>query len=214
MKLYYLPGSCALAPHIALEMTGTQYELIRVERGQNHEPEYLAINPLGLVPTLVDDDGSVITENIAVLLRIADAFPLAGLMPSARTCDWYQALRWMTYFATTVHPSFAMLWRPERFTVNPGCHASVRHSGRTRLKNAFDLIERHLQRRRYMIGESFTITDAYLFVFGRWGFRLEKSTKDFPELLRFTVEMTSLSAVQGAIKQQGITLGGPSDGPG
>jgi glutathione S-transferase len=95
MKLYYLAGSCALAPHIALEHSGLAYEAVPVERGKQADPSYLAINPLGRVPALVTPSHGTITEVPAVLSYIADMAPDRGLMPSVGTRERYEALRWM-----------------------------------------------------------------------------------------------------------------------
>lgn len=95
MKLYYLPGSCALAPHVALELSGLPYEAVRVERGKQTDPSYLAINPLGRVPALVTPDHDTITEVPAVLCYIADAAPKRRLLPDVGTRERYQVLRWM-----------------------------------------------------------------------------------------------------------------------
>ena len=105
MKLFYLPGSCALGPHIALEYCGLAYEPVRMERGRPIDPAYLAINPLGRVPSLVTANHGTITEAPVVLSYIADLAPGSGLLPAAGTADRYQALRWMAYLSSTVHPA-------------------------------------------------------------------------------------------------------------
>jgi glutathione S-transferase len=111
MKLYYLAGSCALAPHIALELSGLPYEAIRVERGKQTDPSYLAINPLARVPALVTPDHDTITEVPAVLCFIAEMAPDRRLLPDVGTRERYEALRWMAYLASTVHPALGRLWR-------------------------------------------------------------------------------------------------------
>lgn len=212
MRLYYLPGSCALAPHIALEISGASYDLVRLERGQNREAEYLAINPLGTVPALVDDRGSIVVESHAILVHIADAYPTAALAPRPGTPERDQMHRWLSYFTCTVHTGFATLWRPERFTT--GDPKPVTESAEHRLNIAFALIDKHLVDRQFVLGDRLSVADHYLFVLGRWGFRLETPTSTYPNILRIVTEISSMAAVQRAMEQQKIRLDYPKSGLG
>jgi glutathione S-transferase len=121
MKLYYLPGSGALGPHIALEYSRLPYEAVRIERGSQTDPSFLAINPLGRVPALVTATHGTITEAPVVLSYIADIAPALGLLPAVGMRDRYEALRWMAYISTTVHPALGRLWRAARFCNDPSC---------------------------------------------------------------------------------------------
>jgi glutathione S-transferase len=214
MKLYYLPGSCALGPHIALEYSGLAYEAVRVERGRQTDPTYLAINPLGRVPTLVTATHGTITEAPIVLTYIADVATDHGLLPAVGTPERYDALRWMAYVSTTVHPALGRLWRAERFCDGAGCESAVERAAAEQLANDFAYIERHMSNRQWVAGNHLTVADFHLFVFGRLGLRLPTSTRDFPNLHRHTLEIASLPATQSAMAQQGITLEGPASGPG
>jgi glutathione S-transferase len=144
MKLYYLAGSCALAPHIALEHSGLAYEAMRVERGKQTDPSYLAINPLGRVPALVTSSHGTITEVPAVLSYIADMAPDRGLLPSVRTRERYDALSWMAYLSSTVHPAFGRLWRAERFAGDAACIGSVEQAAATQLASDFAYIDKQI----------------------------------------------------------------------
>ena len=214
MQLFYLPGSCALGPHIALEYSGLAYEAVRVERGKQTNAAYLAINPLGRVPALVTATHGTITEAPAVLSYIADVATGRGLLPAIGTPERYEALRWMAYISSTVHPALGRLWRAERFCDDAGCESSVEHAAATQLANDFAHIDKHLSNRRWVAGDHLTATDFHLFVFGRLGLRLPTSTRDFPSLHRHTLEIASLPATKSAIAQQGITFEGPASGPG
>lgn len=213
MKLFYLPGSCALAPHIALEYTGLAYEAVRVERGRQTDPAYLAINPLGRVPALVTASHGTITEVPAVLSYIADVATGRELLPATGTPERYEALRWMAYISSTVHPAFGQLWRAERFC-DAGCESSVEHAAATQLVNDFAYIDKQLSNRQWVAGDHVTAADFHLFVFGRPGLRLATSTRDFPDFHRHTLEIASLAATKSAIARQGITFEGPASGPG
>ncbi len=214
MKLFYLPGSCALGSHIALEYAGLAYKAVRVERGRQNDPAYLAINPLGRVPALVTATHGTITEAPVVLSYIADVASGSGLLPAIGTQERYEALRSMAYLSSTVHPAFGRLWRAERFCDDAGCKSSVEHAAATQLTNDFTHIEKQLSNRQWVAGDHLTVADFHLFVFGRLGLRLPTSTRNFPNFYRHTLTIASFPATKSAIAQQGITLEGPVSGPG
>lgn len=214
MKLFYLPGSCALGPHIALEYSELPYEAVRIERGRQTDPSYLAINPLGRVPALVTSAHGTITEAPIVLSYIADMAPGAGLLSAIGMRDRYEALRWMAYISTTVHPALGRLWRAARFCDNSNCEQTIERAAATQLADDFAYIERHMSNREWIAGDHLTVADFHLFVFGRLGLRLPASTRDFPNLHRHTLKIASLPAAQNAMAQQGIALEGPPTGPG
>jgi glutathione S-transferase len=180
MKPYYLAGSCALAPHIARELSGLPYEAIRVERGKQMDPSYLAINQLGRAPALVTPDHDTITEVPAVLCYIVTG--LRRLLPNVGTRERYEALRWMAYLASTVHPA---LWRPERFA-DAACIGSVEQAVVTQLASDFAYIDKQIANRKWVTGTDFSVADLHLFVFGRLGLRVTPSTRDFPNFYRHT----------------------------
>jgi glutathione S-transferase len=214
MKLYYLAGSCALAPHIALEHSGLAYEAVRVERGKQSDPSYLAINPLGRVPALVTASHGTITEVPAVLSYIADLAPDLGLLPGAGTWERYEALRWMAYLASTVHPALGRLWRAERFSSEAACVGSVEQAAAAQLAGDFAYIDKQIADREWVAGTALSVADLHLFVFGRLGLRLAPSTQEFPNFYRHTLSIVGLAATTRAMAQQGIKLEGPKSGPG
>jgi glutathione S-transferase len=200
MKLYYLPGSCALGPHIALEYSGLAYEAVRV--------------PLRRVPTLVTATQGNLSEAPVVLTYIADVATGRRLLPAVGTPERYEALRWMAYISTTVHPALGRLWRAERFCDDAGCESSVERAAAAQLANDLAHVERHLSNRQWVAGDHLTVADFHLFVFGRLGLRLPARTRNFPNFHRHTLEIASLSATLSAMAQQGIALEGPASGPG
>lgn len=215
MKLYYLAGSCALAPHIALELSRLPYEAIRVERGKQSDESYLAINSLGRVPALVTTSHGTITEVPAILCCIADMAPEHSLMPSSGTPERYEVLRWMAYFSSTIHPAFGRLWRAERFASDAACAASVEQAAARQLGSDFAYIDRQMANRKWIAGtDNLTVADLYLFFFGRLGLRIVPSTRDFPDFHRHTMSVAALEVTKSAMAHQGITLEGPKSGPG
>jgi glutathione S-transferase len=119
LKLYYSPGACSLAPHVALEEVGVDYEPVKVAlaKGEQRTPEYLALNPKGRVPVLAED-GWVLTENAAILPYIAQRFPDAALWP-ADPREAARCAEWIGWIASTVHVSYAHVRRPERYATDP-----------------------------------------------------------------------------------------------
>jgi glutathione S-transferase len=214
MKLFYLPGSCALGPHVALEWSGLAYEAVRVERGRQTDPSYLAINPLGRVPALVTATHGTITEAPVVLSYIADIAKDHALLPAIGTPERYEALSWMAYISSTVHPAFGRLWRAARFCDDEDCESSVEHAAAAQLAADFAYIDKHMADRRWVAGDHLTVADFHLFVFGRLGFRVAPSTRDFPSFHRHTMEIARFAATKSVMAQQGITLEGPPSGPG
>lgn len=144
MKLYYLSGSCALGPHIALEHCGLAHEAIRIERGKQTDAEYLAVNPLGRVPALVTENHSTLTEAPVILTYIADLARDHRLLPPVGAFERYEALRWMAFISSTVHPAIGRLWRAERFCDTDACRGSVEHAAATQLANDFAYIEENM----------------------------------------------------------------------
>jgi glutathione S-transferase len=214
MRLFYLPGSCALGPHIALEYAGLTYEAVRVERGKQTDPAYLAINPLGRVPALVTTTHGTITEAPVVLCYIADIVAGRELLPANGMPERYQALRWMAYISSTLHPALGRLWRAERFCDDADCRSSVEQAAATQLASDFAHIDEHLSNRQWVAGDQLTAADFHLFVFGRLGLRLATSTREFPNFHRHTLQVADLAETKSAMAQQGITLEGPASGPG
>jgi glutathione S-transferase len=164
-----------------LHQSRLAYEAVRVERGRQTDPTYLAINPLGLVPALVTATHGTITEVPAVLSYIADVATGHGLLPAIGTPERYEALHWMAYLSSTVHPAFGRFCRAERFCDGADCKTSVEHAAATQLTNDFTYIEKHLANQQWVAGDHLTAADFHLFVFGRLGLRLATSTR-FSEL--------------------------------
>ncbi len=168
LTLYCSPGACSLACHIALEEAGAAYaiEEIAVHRGETGTPRYLAINPHGRVPAL-DIDGAVLTENLAILIWIADTCPHAGLMPKDM---WEKArcIEFMAWIASTVHPAFARIVKPHRFCDDAGSHTALGEKAKADFWSYICEIDRMIGSGPWVTGERFGLCDANLLPF--WGF--------------------------------------------
>jgi glutathione S-transferase len=170
-SFYYFPGSCSLASHIALEEAGIAYTAVKVDlyKGEQHMPGYRAINPLGRVPALSTDDG-LLTENLAILNHVADGVPDRHLLPAWGTIGRVRALEMLSFLASTVHPTFRTVTRPERFLEGPASPAidEVRRRGISNLTEILNILEGRLEGRDYTLGPEYSLCDAYLLVFASW----------------------------------------------
>lgn len=208
-KLYYSPGACSLASHIALEESGIPYETQRVltAQGEQRKPEYLKINPRGKVPTLVTD-GKVLTENVAILTYIGGGYPRAGLWPK-KTWDQAQAVSTMAWLSNTVHPTFGRLLRSERFVPEgapPEAIEAVKAKARETYEASLREIDGLLDGRKWIVGDHFTVVDGYLVVFYRWGNKQGFPMKSMKNYTRHVEEVTGRPAVSKVLADEGITL--------
>ncbi|HEX6980911.1 MAG TPA: glutathione S-transferase N-terminal domain-containing protein [Alphaproteobacteria bacterium] len=210
MRLYYSPGACSLAAHIALEDAGTPFEVERVStaEGAHRRPEYLAINPKGRVPALVDGD-FILTELVAILCYIAHAAPSADLIPLPGSRDHARALEWLSWLSNTVHPAYAQIRRPERYVADERDYPPVIEKGRTNLRDNFRMIEEKLRDRTFALGERYSVVDPFLLVLYNWGcgkFAGLNMRNDFPAWTMHFERMKIRPAVQRAVAREGITL--------
>jgi glutathione S-transferase len=202
MKLYYIPGACSLADHIVLEWTGAAYEAEAVPRDQLRSPEYLKVNPTGQVPVLRDDDGWLLTENVAILAYLADRFPdarLAGEDPRGRA----EVLRWLAYLNSDVHQAFKPIFNPQRFVADESAHAELQANARTRLRGMFEQLDAQLADRDWLAGTR-SIADPYLFVVQRWAKGKGVDLSGLEHLESFARRMREDAGVRAAMKAEGL----------
>lgn len=169
LKLYYAPGTCALASHLALEYTGAPYEAVRLDfkTQQQRTPEYLKINPKGRVPALVTDRG-VLTETPALLHYIAQSFPQAQLAPLDDAFGLAQVNEFNSYLCSTVHVAHAHGARATRWTDDPAAVETMKKKVPQTMADCFTLIEEKLFKGPWVQGERFSTSDLYLFTLARW----------------------------------------------
>jgi glutathione S-transferase len=168
LKLYYAPGTCALAIHIALEQVGAEYETVRVNFAEKEEnsPAYLAMNPKGRVPTLVTSRG-ILTETPAILQFICQTYPEAGLAPLDDIFEMARMNAFNSYLCSTVHVAHAHRLRGNRWADDPQAIAAMQKKVPQSVGEAFALIEREFQG-PWVLGERYSICDIYLFTLAQW----------------------------------------------
>jgi glutathione S-transferase len=186
--LYFSPGACSLAPHIILEEIGQPFHLALVSTsdGSTRTPEYLKLNPKGRVPVLITGD-SVLTEAPAILTHLAIANHERGLISSSPE-GLVRSIEWLNWLSGTVHAvAIRQVWRPESFTEVIAQHEAVIHKGKKNLADAFAYIDSRFAKQDWAVGNDYSIVDAYLLVFYRWGNRIGF---DMRSLYRYWTQQT------------------------
>lgn len=206
ITLYYSPGACSLAAHIVLEELGLAYEAVRISTadGAQRSPEYLEINPRGRVPALAVD-GKVLVENVAILAWLGGGFPDRGLWP-AKTWEQAQALSFMAWLADTVHPAFAHFYRPERYVEGAAARDAVKAVGRESFGDCLVEVDRLVAGKRWALGPRFSVVDAYLLVFYRWGNRMGYPVRRLANYTALADRVLARPAVKRVLADEGITM--------
>lgn len=179
--LYLRPGACSLATHIILEEIGADYDTVEVDLASKRTAsgdDYLAVNPKGQVPSLVLEDGQLLTEGPAILQYLADTSGRTDLLPPAGDMARYRVLEWLNFIATELHKSISPLMRPDT-------PADYREVALTHVRKRFLEIDSHLQDRTSLTESDFTIADAYLLVIASWMGRLGIDAVSYPSLSAF-----------------------------
>jgi glutathione S-transferase len=203
MDLYYSPGACSLGIHVLMEEIGKPYGLKKVslKDGEQHKPEFQSINPKAKVPTLVRDDGSVLTEFPAIAAWLAVTNPDKRLLPTDPD-KHARVLEAMDYVVSTVHmQGYSRTFRPANFAPNEADHESVRARGREIFEKGLQVMNKALDGKEYVVGE-FSIADAALFYVEFWADRSQMALP--PNCVAHFARMKARPSVQKAMKDEGI----------
>ena len=200
MKLYFAPGSCALASHIALYETGLEFSVEQVDLKSKTTAggqDFKIINHKGYVPALQLLDGQVLTEGPAILQYIADRKPESRLAPAAGTFERYRLQEWLNYITAELHKSFSPLFKPDT-------PEDYKVAVKDALKAKFAFLEEALQGKLFLMGEQFTVADAYLFTVLRWAPITKIDMSQFPNLQQYQQRVKARPAVHKALEAQGL----------
>jgi len=199
MKLYYSPGACSLASHIALIESELPHTTAKVDL-RKHTLEdggdFYAVNPKGYVPVLELDDGTRLAEGVVILQYIADRAP-GPLAPSYGTLERYRVMEWLTFINSEVHKQFSPLFYP----TTPD---ATKEQVRTKLASRFEYLSKVLQSQPYLTGNAFTIADMYLFTILNWSGNLKVDLSPFPKLVAYQERIRALPSVQRAMSEEGL----------
>jgi glutathione S-transferase len=201
MKLYFAPGACSLSPHIVLREAGAKFDLEQVdlrEKKTKNGDDYWTINPKGQVPLLELDDGQMISEGPAIVQYVADKNPGAGIIPAAGSIDRYHLQGWLTHIGTELHKTYGPMFRP----TTPDEYKKI---SKETLANKYKNIDKMLEGKQYLMGDKFTVADAYLYTVTRWAPRVEFDLSPFPNVKAFMERMNARPKVQEALKAEGLS---------
>jgi glutathione S-transferase len=204
--LYYYPGNASMAPHMALEEIGAPFELRLVDRAKNaHKaPDYLRLNPNGLIPVLADGD-LVLSESAAICLHLADRHPEAKLVPPLGTAERAQLYKWLIHLTNTVQAELITYFYPERQTDDAAAATQVKAHAEARVGGMLDRIEAALaERGPYLLGDDFSVADLYLLMLSRWTRGFAKPARNRPALRRLLDRLAERPAVQRVFAKEGI----------
>jgi len=200
MKLYFSPGACSLASHIALCEAGMKFELAKTAL-QTHTladgTDYYQITPKGQVPLLELDDGSRLSEGPVILQYIADHAPASGLAPAAGTTERYRVMEWLNFITSEIHKGYSPLF-------NPKMPAEAKEIFAARLQDKYKLVDARLEGNDYLMGKQFSVADAYLFTVTNWAPGVGVDLTGFKNVQAFNARMKARPAVQDALKAEGL----------
>ncbi len=200
MKLYYSAGACSLSPHIALKEAGLAFEAISAPTKThklNDGTDYYSINPLGYVPLLVLDDGTTLREGPAIVQYIADQAPSKNLAPANGTLARYQLQSWLNFIGTELHGKFGPLF-------NPATTDDVKAATKDRIGARLKWVEGELAGKHYLMGDTFTVADGYLFTVTNWAPYVGMDLAIYPNLSAYRARVGARPAVLDAMKTEGL----------
>lgn len=206
MKLYFSPGACSFAPHVLLNELGVPFKLIRVDKSKRTSDgeDYLTINPNGYVPAVKFDDGSVMTEGVAILQYLADQHPEKALAPKLGSMERYRLMEMMNFLTTELHKGFSPLFGADNMVQNPEGRTQLKESTKKTLAKRFDYLSGILAKRPYIMGTEMTIADIYAVTILRWSAYVGLDMTPWPVLQAFVARMQDRPSVQAAIKAEGL----------
>lgn len=203
MKLYYSPGACSLSPHIALREAGLPADFERVDlrtKKTASGDDFLAVNPKGQVPTLQLDDGTLLTEGPAVVQYIADRAPASKLAPPAGTLERYRLMELLNFVSTEIHKGFSPLFKPD----TPDAYKDI---SKKNLGARFDTVARLLDGKPFLMGDTFSVADGYLFTVLNWAKPMGIDLAGWPVVRDYHQRVAARPAVQEAMKAEGLIKG-------
>jgi glutathione S-transferase len=199
MKLYSSPGTCSMASNIALHEAGIPFEIAKVDKRTKRVDgvDFITINPKGYVPALRLDDGQLLTENVAVLQYIADQKPESKLAPPAGTMERYRLQEWLSFINSEVHKAFTPLYSQE-------ATEEMKTYARNNIIKRLTYLQGALGDKQYLMGDQFTVADAYLFTVLGWGVFVGIDIGQWPNLKSYVERIRARPHVIEAMTAEGL----------
>ncbi|WP_411850034.1 glutathione S-transferase N-terminal domain-containing protein [Stenotrophomonas sp. LGBM10] len=202
MKLYSKPGACSTADHIALQWTGQPYDVELLNKDTLKAPAFLAINPAGSVPAVVDGD-FVLTQNAAIMGYIADTYPQAGLAGDGSAQQRAEATRWLSFVNSDLHPAFSPLFGPGNYIGDESQYDAIRAAAHKRLRGLFERANTQLEGRQWLAGFR-SFADPYFYITLRWAAGVKVDLTGLDNIAAFKQRMDADPGVQAALKAEGL----------
>jgi len=200
MKLYYSPGACSLSPHIVLRESGLKFEPIATST-KTHKlqdgTDFYTINPLGYVPVLELDNGERLTEGPAIVQYIADLAPDKKLAPANGTFERARLQQWLNFTTSEIHKTYSPLF-------NPAVPEEYKTMAKAKLADRYRWVDAQLEGKSFLLGDSFSVADAYLFAVTNWAKHVGIDLSGFKNLGAFMSRVAARPAVQEALKAEGL----------
>jgi glutathione S-transferase len=199
MKLFFAPGACSLSPHIVLNEAGLSFDKVKVDTKSKamEGGDYRSINPLGYVPALELDDGTILTEGPAIVQWIADQVPEKKLAPTHGSLERTKLQSWLNFISSELHKGFSPLF-------NAAMPDEAKQFFRERLATRFQHLDRHLADKDYLMGRDFSVADAYLFTVSNWAAHTGVDLSGFPNVLAYRKRVLARPAVKAAMQAEGL----------
>jgi glutathione S-transferase len=203
MKLYFSPGACSLSPHIILREAGLKFDTEKVslsDKKTEKGADYTTVNAKGYVPALQLDSGEVLTEGPAIVQYLADQVPEKKLVPAAGSMERYRAVEWLSFISTELHKSFGPLFKPN-------VPEETKQAARDLLAKRLGFVAAKLEGSDYLMGNQFTVADAYLFTVLNWAGHVKLDLSPWPVLKAYHQRVAARPAVHAAMVAEGLIKG-------
>lgn len=210
LQLHYAPGNASMTPHFVLEELGVPFELKRVDRENNahKSPEYLKMNPNGLIPVLVDGD-LVLYETAAIVLHLVDTHPSAGLAPAVGTAERALFYKWLAWLSSSLQPQFSIYFYTERYVApgNAGGATEVKALTEKRIEGLIDQIDAQLASHGgpWLMGERYTALDPYALMLCRWTRSAKRPARTLPHVGPYLQRVLARPAVQKVFASEALS---------
>jgi glutathione S-transferase len=200
MKLFFSPAACSLSPHIVLRESGLPFELVRIDmvaRKTADGADYAKINPKGQVPALQLDDGQIITEGPVIVQYVADRAPEKKLVPAAGTIERYRVQEWLNFTCSEIHKNFGLIFK---FAAIEDMKPALIGLINERIR----YVEQQLEGKEFLVGNTFTVADAYMFTALSWCKFLQIDLSSLPPISAYNARIAARPAVIAAMQAEGL----------
>jgi glutathione S-transferase len=200
MKLYFTPGACSMAPHIVLREATYDFDLESVDLAKKRTEtgeDFVTINPKGYVPALKLDTGEILTEASVIVQYLADQKPASNLAPEIGTLERYRLMEWLNFISSEIHKQFAPLFKPTLSEESKNYQLEL-------LGKRFDFLTNHFNENKYLMGNQFSVADAYLFTVLNWCHKFKIDLGKWPKLQAYVKQIADRPAVKETLKAEGL----------